>query len=593
MPDLMTTTDTSPLRLGDKVFSAADLFSILNGVADSVIVQDPTGRIILANDIAARSYGFASLEDMVGTFTKDLRKRFEVFDSHGASVPSDEMPGSKALRGAVEQEQLVRFRTAGGTDKWVTLKSEPVFDADGNVRFAINIAHDVTDVMNRQQMLEQNTAQLEDVTAELEQTIAELQERTHEAEAAKADAEYIGERHRFLAEAGRLLAASLNPEETLRMITHLVVPRIADWCTISLLDNEGIPQQLEVAHADPDKLRFALDVQKRYPPDVEDTMRVVRSGKTELYPEIPDEMLAQTARDDEHLRILRELQLKSAMVVPLKIRDQVLGVITFISSGRAYGEDDREFAESLAARSALALMNARLFTQAQSANQTKADFLAVMSHELRTPLTAIFGYTELLATGITGPLNEKQAKQLERIRSSASHLLSIIEDILNYARSEAGEDQVRSENVLLSDVVRESLNIVQPAAREKGLSLKHELRQDCVLKTDRAKVRQVLINLLGNAVKFTKEGSVEIVAECDAQQATLVVRDTGVGIAEKDLELVFEPFRQLQSATTRTEGGTGLGLAVTKRFLDLLGGSIEVESTVGKGTAFTVRIPVG
>jgi signal transduction histidine kinase len=283
------------------------------------------------------------------------------------------------------------------------------------------------------------------------------------------------------------------------------------------------------------------------------------------------------------------------MVVPLKIRNESLGIITFVAaeSGRVYGADDIEFAESLAARSALAISNARLYRETQDANRAKSDFLAVMSHELRTPLTAIFGYTELLSSGISGEVNERQLTQLERIRSSASHLLGIIEDILSFARAEAGHDSVRPELIKLSEVVNEAIALVSNDARKKQLELRQSIVRDCEINTDRGKVRQILVNLVGNAIKFTEKGVVEVSVDCpEEREAVLTVRDTGVGIAQADIDRIFEPFQQLQKATTRTAGGTGLGLAVTRRFVELLGGTIEVTSEPGAGTTFTVRIPV-
>jgi signal transduction histidine kinase len=391
-----------------------------------------------------------------------------------------------------------------------------------------------------------------------------------------------------------MLAASLDPEATLRTISELAVPRMADWATVNLIDESGKPRQLAVAHADPAKLQFALDLQKKYPSSEETTLRIVRSGKSELYTEIPPELIEQTARNAEHLELIRQLQLNSAMVVPLKIRDQVLGTISFIGaeSGRRFDADDLEFAESLAARSALALTNAKLYKDAQEANRVKSDFLAVMSHELRTPLTAIFGYTELLSAGITGPISPAQKTQLDRIRDSAAHLLGIIEDILNYARSEAGRDQVRLEKVRMSDIVNESLALVSNAANRKQLSLEQVVEADCIIHTDRVKFRQILVNLLGNAVKFTEKGTVRITARCEGGTAVVEVTDTGPGIAEGDLKRVFEPFRQLEGATTRTSGGTGLGLAVTRRFADLLGGTIDVRSRPGEGTTFIIIMPL-
>ena len=587
--------ESESLKLGEHVFTAHDLVAILDGVSDGITVQDAAGNLIYVNPAAAAASGFDSPEEMINTPSDQRMAGFAIFDEGGNPLPVNKLPSRRVLDKHVKDERVIRFTARKtGEERWALIRARPAFDENGELRYVVNIVHDITDHVAKQEELEQNATQLEEITTELETTVDELKEKTEEADAARQRAEYIADRQAFLAEAGRMLASTLDVEATLRMIVHLAVPRIADWATISLLDDKGQPRQLEVAHADPDKLRYALELQKRYPPDPADTMRMVETGKSELYAEIPEELIARTARDETHLAILRRLNLRSAMVVPLKIRDTVLGVLTFVAaeSGRRYGADDLEFAESLAARSSLAITNSRLYREAQEANRSKSDFLAVMSHELRTPLTAIFGYTELLATGVTGPVSDEQVTQLERIRASASHLLGIIEEILAYARSEAGQDQVMVDAFLMSDVVSEAVALVAPAARNKSLGLTQKIESDCQLWTDGVKLRQILVNLLGNAVKFTAAGRVDITASCPNGNAIFRISDTGPGIPAADQGRIFEPFRQLQSATTRSVGGTGLGLAVTKRFVQLLGGTLELQSEVGKGTTFTVSVPV-
>ena len=584
-------TSANPLHFGDRDLSALDLLSILEGVADGITAQDPEGRLIYANPAAARALGYPTPQDLIMAPPTEILSRFQMFGEDGALQAPDQLPGQRALHGEAEAERVLRYRDVQtGEERWSAVRAQPVFDANGQVRFVINNWHDVTSLIEQQRTADETSGRLEEMAAELEATIEDLNARTELAEI-RAD------RQRFLAEAGRLLAASLDYEETLRMIVHLAVPRVADWAVVSLVDHNGMLRQLEVAHANPDKLRAALELQRRYPPDpTEDAgqYRVLRTGKSEFYPVIPSTILEKSARDDDHLRLLRELDLHSAMVVPMHVQGKSLGVITLIraESQRAYHEEDLEFAESLAARAALAVSNAQLYRDASEANRVKSDFLAIMSHELRTPLTAIFGYTELLATGVTGPISESQATYLDRIHSSASHLLTIIEDILNYARAEAGKDQVVSNKFTLVEVVTEAVNMLAPAAEKKQLSIIPEIRQDANVVSDRAKIRQVLLNLLGNAVKFTDAGHVAIRATgLPDGWFMFEVEDTGPGIAEADRERIFEPFQQLQPSMTRTAGGTGLGLAVTRRFVDLLGGSVEVGTPPSGGTIFTVRIP--
>lgn len=230
--------------------------------------------------------------------------------------------------------------------------------------------------------------------------------------------------------------------------------------------------------------------------------------------------------------------------------------------------------------------------EALAASRAKSDFLARMSHELRTPLAAIIGYGELLADGITGPVNDEQKRQLRRIRSSANHLLAIIDEILTLARMEVGKERVDFHDVNVSEVVESVSTMAEPLASAKGLSFRTEIGPgDLSFRTDPVKLRQVLLNLLSNAVKYTDDGYIAVKTESRDGLVEFRVTDTGVGVSEEHLEKIFEPFWQVEQTTTRRSGGTGLGLAVTRQFVELLGGSIRVESALGRGSTFTVSLP--
>ncbi|MBV9772550.1 MAG: PAS domain-containing protein [Gemmatimonadetes bacterium] len=232
-------------------------------------------------------------------------------------------------------------------------------------------------------------------------------------------------------------------------------------------------------------------------------------------------------------------------------------------------------------------------TEAERANRTKSDFLAVMSHELRTPLTAIMGYTELLQMGVPVAIPEAACNQVDRIDQAARHLLALIEEILTFSRIEAGQEGVRATLADLVEVAREAAAFVQPLADRKGLAFGVRLPDTPLpVVTDPGKVRQVLVNLLFNAVKFTAEGEVRLEVEREGADAYLHVSDTGIGIAPEHLERIFEPFWQAQQVNTRDVGGTGLGLSISRRIAHLLGGEVRVRSTVGRGTVFTVRLPL-
>ena len=231
--------------------------------------------------------------------------------------------------------------------------------------------------------------------------------------------------------------------------------------------------------------------------------------------------------------------------------------------------------------------------EAESANGAKSDFLAVMSHELRTPLAAIMGYQELLADGITGPITDAQAQQLGRIKASARHLLSLIDEILTFTRLDAGRETVLSEPMDLEEAVKGAVEIVEPLAASKNIELRAESPgPGKTVESDPIKVRQILVNLLSNAVKFTDSGSVTAKATLRDKEFELNVIDTGIGIQPENIHKIFDPFWQVEQKATRRATGTGLGLTVTRRLANLLGGDVVVTSTPGEGTTFTVTLPV-
>jgi len=235
---------------------------------------------------------------------------------------------------------------------------------------------------------------------------------------------------------------------------------------------------------------------------------------------------------------------------------------------------------------------AEAMEQAQAADRIKSAFLAAMSHELRTPLNSIIGFTGMVLQGLAGPLNKEQEKQLGMVRGSARHLLDLINDILDISKIEAGQLQIMSEAFDLRKSIEKAVQIILPLAEKKNLRLNFKIGDDVSeMRGDQRRVEQIIINLLSNAVKFTDEGKINLHCHTDNNLITLSVVDTGIGIEPENMSIIFDAFRQVDIGITRVQEGTGLGLNITKKLVEMMGGSINVKSELGKGSIFTVILP--
>jgi signal transduction histidine kinase len=215
-----------------------------------------------------------------------------------------------------------------------------------------------------------------------------------------------------------------------------------------------------------------------------------------------------------------------------------------------------------------------------------------MSHELRTPLNSIIGFTGIILQGIVGPLNDEQKKQLNMVRGSALHLLSLINDVLDISKIEAGQLQIVHENYNLRQTIEKTVESSRPLADKKGLELACTISPEIGSMTgDRRRMEQILLNLISNAIKFTEKGSVKIECEPEDGKVTVKVIDTGIGIKSEDMETIFKPFRQIDTGTSRKYEGTGLGLSICKRLVELMGGKIWATSVWGSGSTFSFFLP--
>jgi len=408
----------------------------------------------------------------------------------------------------------------------------------------------------------------------------------------------------FLAEVSTVLATSLDYVTTLSAVARMAVPHVADWCVVDMLEPDGSTRRLAVAHADPAQVDLAWEFGRRYPPALGDPrgpLHALRTGLSVLAPEIDDEALVASARDPEHLAMLRAQGCRSSISSALAARGRTLGVITFAmaESGRRYTAADLALVEDLARRAGMAVDNARLYRDAQSARQeaeaaslAKDRFLAVLSHELRTPLTPVLAEVSAMLDDPSTP--ESMRPVLEMTRRNVDLEARLIDDLLDLSRIGQGKLRLAREVVDAHLLIGHALEICREGIEEADLSITVELTAlRHHVEADPARLQQVVWNLIKNAAKFTPGGgSIAIRTRDEGPRMVVEVTDTGVGIDPDVLPRIFEPFEQGGSAVTRRFGGLGLGLVISRSLAEAHGGRLVAASPgKGQGATFTLELP--
>jgi signal transduction histidine kinase len=422
-----------------------------------------------------------------------------------------------------------------------------------------------------------------------------------QSEAITPDTQVVssGTSYHFLKDASLQLSASLDYETTLATITGLAVPALADYCLIDLLTPSGRLCRVATVHSVPAEAAL-LKRELRYPPDPgaldHPVAKVLRTRRSELHHEITDTHLQATARDDEHLQILRELGPTSGMVVPLLAHGQLVGTLSLgaVRRARHYTQADVTIAEGFAEYAAAALINAQRYKDALEGLRAREQFLSIAAHELKNPLTTLLGSIEHLQRRIDrmAQAQERDRQITERIREQTLRLTQMVDSLLDIARVDTGHFNLVRAPIDLASLTRRLIADLQPTSPQHRFVVT-VLDDPLIVYGDAVRLEQVLQNLLGNAMKYSPDGGrIDVQLARRGDVATVVVTDQGIGIPQSALPYLFQRFFRASNAEGRQIDGIGLGLSLVKEIVSLHGGTVTVASEEGRGSSFTIALPL-
>jgi PAS domain S-box-containing protein len=522
-----------------------------------IINTAPDGRFLRVNRYFAQLLGYAQEELQQMNFADITHPEDLVYDRQAAKDLV-----AKRLSAYSREKRYLR---KDGTVVWAQVDGQMLFNSDGSPRHTVTVVQDIS----RRKLAEERQRLLE-------------------------------EQLKFLSETTKdLLGEPLGHHKLLEKLVNSVVPRLADWCAVDVLNDNHLPELMAVGHVDPNKIELARELRMKYPPAPDrpvGSVHVIQTGKAQLISHIPEELISSLASNQEHEQLLKALGLRSFMCVPIEAHGEILGALTLVSEGRHYLQSDLAFAQELANRAALALYNARLYDDAQKAIRLRDEFISVCSHELKTPLTTLKLKYQLAERMIkrndSKVYDPKTVKNRVDVTSKQVERMSqLIDDMLDVSRISSGGLEVEREVLdfrhLLEEVVEDFRE--QFEAMRVSLSLLME-QETFLLLGNRYRLEQLISNLLTNALKYGNGSAVSVHLKRVGSELRFSVTDKGIGIETEQQDKIFQRFERAVSSINIS--GLGLGLYISAQIVKMHEGKIEVMSKIGEGSTFTVTLPL-
>ncbi len=534
---------------------------VLKGILDGVTMTDLEGRFVYVNEAAAEMCGYSNAESMMGLTMLDVASRMDICNEAGSPIPITQLPSRQLFEGVTNPpELLLSFRLkSGGTRKWALLKSASVYDEQKKTGLAVSIMRDFTEHKHAEDTL------------------------------------------KFLDEASTILGSSVNYEETVRNISELSVPRMADICVIDILDDQGeVIETISRSKDGLNKLEALEKLRSQYPQTwriKQLTYNLSTSNSALLFKNITPEHLRRISFDEGHYVQLMSLGLKGAMKIAIIAHGRLFGIMNLLSfdEGRQFSDRDLFIAQEVARRAGSAIDNALLFRQVKKAVEVRDEFLSIASHELKTPLTSLKLQIQNAKHSMGDPKRspmkpERLAEVFDISDQQIKRLQGLVDDLLDASRIQAGKLGFSFERSDITTVVKDMISRYKQQFNNVGNELSVSLHGECNLSFDLVRMEQVLDNLFSNIFKYAPGVPVHVSVENISAGVRIVVADKGPGIPLEKQSVIFERFERVGSYSHHVSG-LGLGLYIVNEIVKGHKGAIHLESEPGKGSCFIIDLP--